>query len=282
MRVPAYAKINLGLNIVGRRHDGFHEIDTLMLPITLCDDLEIELLPHGYQNLVTADEESLHHNPQNLVYLALELLKKKYQFRESFHVHIKKNIPLAAGLGGGSADAAAIIKTVIELLQLKPHADDIKEICQQIGSDVYFFIANTPCRAQGLGSELTPIKVKCPYHLLLVKGDEQLSTKDVYRLSDQKRGPNCNIDKLIFALENDDFPQLAKEAKNALEPAATNIVPEIVRVKEQLVDLGFELVSLSGSGPTVFALTKNKLLLNKAYLRLKKGKYHVWKSQVIK
>ena len=166
LMMKAYAKINLGLNIIDKdKKDSYHTVDMINLPIELHDRIEIEMLPYGFDTLITSDDRELPTDEKNIVYKVEKALREKYNYQQKFRIHIHKSIPVGAGLGGGSADGAAVLIGLNKLLKLKLSTAELCEIGMKIGSDIPFSIRNAPMRVQGKGNILTPVKMKKSYNI---------------------------------------------------------------------------------------------------------------------
>ena len=232
--VKSYAKINISLRVVSKRSDGYHELDSLMLPIELHDSIIISTLQNSYDNFVTVDDFSNGLIHYNLASTGINALAKKYGFSTKFRVYIHKVIPMQAGLGGGSSNAAFTMKAVCQMLKLNPTDEELMELAAPLGADIPFFIRCLPARAHGIGEILEPLEIKNNYYCLIVKPKEGCSTKEVFALSDNKERKHVNIDNIVKALAEGDDDLLAKELDNSLEEAATQIVPEIAIIKQEL------------------------------------------------
>ncbi len=263
MIIKAPAKINLAINVLSKRPDGYHDIDIVSLPLMLHDSIEITEYPSKCGTFVTSDDTSLLCDESNLVYIAYREMKKEFNFACSFRIHIYKRIPLEAGLGGGSADAAAVIKGLVKLKKLKIDDDKLIEIAKKIGSDVPYCLFNTPSRIKGMGEDVKPISVKKKYHVLLIKPLQGLSTKDVYELSDNIPCERQDISLLEKALKDGDDSGVEKYMINGLQPAAIKLLPEIETIIEKLKAENLRMIMMSGSGSTVFALSDDGKTLEK-------------------
>ena len=169
LHLRSHAKINLCLNITGKRKDGYHDLDMIVLPISLHDSLIESKLATAKYNFVTVDDFSTGIVGHNLATLAIEALQKIYKFNQKFSVFIHKVIPIQAGLGGGSSNAAVTLKAINRLLKLQASDEQLMDIGKTIGSDIPFFIKNVPARCQGIGDIISPITVKNKYFVLIVK-----------------------------------------------------------------------------------------------------------------
>lgn len=262
--IKSYAKINIGLDVVQTREDGFHDLDMVMVPIQFHDSVLIREIKNKPDNYVTMDDYSLLVFKHNLATFAIDALAAKYKFQNKYRIMIHKIIPIKAGLGGGSSNAAATLNGINKILKLGATDEELIDIAKTIGADVPFFIKNKPMRCKGVGEKMEPIEIKNNYYCLIVKPKEGCSTKEVFTLSDSQERKHVNIDNIVKALAEGDDDLLAKELDNSLEEAATQIVPEIAIIKQELKDLGLKIVGMTGSGSTVFALSTDKKQLKKA------------------
>ena len=275
--VKAYAKINLALNVFDRREDGYHDVDMVMLPLELHDIIELDTLPNGYESYITCDDTSLPTDESNLSYRAFLKLREQFNITKNFMIHVYKRIPISAGLGGGSADAAAVFNAILKMSKIKLEYPEMISITKTIGGDVPFCIYNRPARCKGIGEELEFFTLKRRYYVLLIKPQQGVTTAQAYSDFDklEVKPELSNIDALIKALENDDDETIAREMKNGLQECAINLVPEIKELISTLKNDGFDMVLMSGSGSTVFAMSKNKYAIEKEAKKFDKKKYKV-------
>lgn len=259
MLVEANAKINIALNIIEKRVDHYHNLDMVNLPLKIHDTIDINIIPRGMSDsCLTSDDVNLPLNEKNLCYIALKKMREHFGFTELFRIHIHKVLPSSAGLGGGSSDAAAVMKAIVKLLKIKTTDEELSKIAQEVGADVPYFICNKPARINGIGEFVTPINIKGKYDVLLVKPEKGTSTKVVFNASNSDTWGSANIAKVMEALSNSDFDLLSRHIANDLEETATTFVPEIASIKEELRNDGFNIVGMTGSGTTVFAILPNK------------------------
>lgn len=281
MIVKSYAKINLAINIKSKRDDGYHDLDMIMLPLELHDSIDISILPNIYDTYVTCDDFSLETGDYNLCTIAVKKMKEKYNFNKSFRIHIHKNIPIGAGLGGGSANAAAVIKGIKDLLKIEMTQEEELDICKSIGSDVPFCLYNKPARVEGIGDKLTEIEVKNKYYVIIIKPQKGLSTKMVYAKYDEVSSKShANINKLIETLKNG-VEEINKYYGNDLEDAAITLLPEIQEIKQVLKDNGLENVLMSGSGSSVFGISTDKKEIEKIAKKLDQKGFNVFLTKVL-
>lgn len=274
--VKAYAKINLAIDVLDKREDGYHNIDIVTLPLELHDLIEIELFPKKYGTYLTCDDSSIICDESNLVYKAYRLMKKTYNLDSGVRIKIYKNIPVEAGLGGGSADAAAIINGLVKTHKLKVTDEELINLGIQIGSDVPYCIFNKPSRLQGIGEKLTFLDVKKNWSVLLIQPNEGLSTAGVYKVSDSMNKDHPNIEKLIEGLQTNNDTLIDENMGNGLQNAAISILPEIGVIIDKLKSLGLKKVLMSGSGSTVFALDEDEKKIKKIAKQFDDDNHSVW------
>lgn len=281
--VKAYAKINLALNVYDRKEDGYHNIDMITIPLDLHDIIELELLPKGYESYITSDDDSLPTDESNLSNKAFRKMKEKFHIDKNVLIHIYKRIPMCAGLGGGSADAAAVINATLKAIKLKPSQDDLISLASSIGADVSFCLYNKPARCRGIGEKLDFITLKKRYHVLLIKPNEGVSTALAYQTFDQleTKPQLSNIERLIEGLKIGDESIIAEEMKNSLQECATKMVPEIKNIIDTLKKDGFPLTMMSGSGSTVFCMSLNHHAILEEYKKFSKLNYTVIVTQTL-
>ena len=281
LHIRSFAKINISLNITKKRDDGFHELDSVMLPISLHDSLIISKMVNAVDNYVTVDDFSIGTFSYNLATFSIEKLQSIYHFNDKFRILIHKVIPIQAGLGGGSSNAAFTMKAVNSMLKLGATDEELIDIAKTLGCDIPFFIKCKPARVQGVGEILTPITVKNNYYVLLVKPEAGCSTKEIYEISDTMDLKVCNIDNVIKALQEGDDDLLADSISNALQEPAIKSVPSIQTIIDELHGFGLKMVQVTGSGSSVFALSTDKKLLKKILKQLD-DKYEVELAKVMK
>ena len=281
LHIRSYAKINLCLNITGKREDGYHELDMVMLPISLHDSLVIAKLEKATDNFVTVDDFSIGSFTYNLATFSIDKLQSIYHFDQKFRILIHKVIPIQAGLGGGSSNAACSLKAVNTLLKLGASDEQLMEIGKTLGCDIPFFIKCKPARCKGIGEIVEPIEIKNNYYVLLVKPEPGCSTKEIYQVADTMDLPVCNVDNVIKALQDGDDELLANSVSNALQEPAISMVPVIQSIIDELKEAGLKIVQMTGSGSAVFALSTDKKLLKKVFRQLE-NKYQVELAKVLK
>ncbi len=263
VRLKVNAKINLMLSITGKREDGYHLIDTVMQNISLCDYISIK--PSAKLSVIC--KESDIENENNIAYKAAELFFKETGVTGRAQIKIKKTIPLAAGLGGGSADAAAVLLALNKIYNTRLSNERLEQIALCLGADVPFFITGGTKRAEGIGEKLTAIKHLNNGYFVLVKADKKPSTAEMYKRLDSEDHQKPDVESAVTALENQDIYSLAKLMDNSFIAVWNNS-----EVKARLLEFNPLCVSLSGSGPTWFAFFEDKKNARLCYKSLKKQK----------
>ncbi len=267
MVVKCYAKINVVLNVNGvRESDGYHELDMVMIPLELHDSIQFTKLKDKTESYITFADFSTGGIENNIVTKIINYVEKESGVKDHFRVLINKNIPISAGLGGGSSNAAGALTAINKLSKANLSEQEMINIGFSVGSDVPFFVKGKPARVRGAGEIVDPINVKNTYYVLLVKPFEGLSTKDIYKRCDAFELKHYNVEDVIKALETGDDELLEKSMGNALEAPAIDAIPEIQVIKDKMKELGLKIVMMSGSGSCVFALSTDKKLIKRAYL----------------
>lgn len=264
MIVKSYAKINLSLKIKGVLENGYHDLEMINLPLDMHDVLEIETNPQFQDTFITCDEVRLMLLRSNLVTKAVDKLREEYQFKQQFLIHIHKEIPFSAGLGGGSSNAAVTLQALNKILKLGASEERLAEIGKPLGSDIPFFLNPHPCLVEGIGEKLTPIKMKAPFHCLIVKPTRGLSTKEVYAVCDNFSRVEINTEKVIEGLALGDEQMIADNRGNDLQAAAISLAPEIQDILDEMKKLGFVLYGMTGSGSSCYCLSFNQKKIKEA------------------
>ena len=254
MRITARAKVNWTLAVLGRREDGFHELDTLMQSVHLCD--AIEIAPDAGLTLAVAGKAAVPRDGSNLALRAAEHLRAAVGTTQGARILLRKRIPTSAGLGGGSADAAAVLLGLNALWGLGLSSRELKELALGIGADVPFCLCGGLARAAGIGEALTPLTPAKRQELVIVKPAIGLSTPGVFAAYDAKaeKPRNPDTDAAMAALLRGDAAGLARSMGNALEPAAIAIRPEIAQCIQALEHFGALRAQMTGSGSAVIGL----------------------------
>jgi 4-diphosphocytidyl-2-C-methyl-D-erythritol kinase len=275
VKIRAPAKINLGLRVVGKRADGYHLLDTIMVAITLFDELEIKKRRRDQskgkqvaQLRVTCDHPLVPGGKKNLAYRAASLLLHEAGVTEPLDIHIRKRIPVGAGLGGGSTDAAAALVGITRLLNLHFSPRRLEKLASCLGADVPFFIRARPVRARGIGDRLTPLKRVPPWWLVILYPGFPVSTAWVYgklRLNLTKSRANTKLSTLLTSAA-----KFADLLVNDLEVVTLKRYPRIKRLKDSLIELGAAGALMTGSGAAVFGIFGSREKAKSAYRKLRK------------
>lgn len=245
------AKINLGLNIVSKREDGYHNIESVFYPIPVCDILEIIPSENQEKSFTLEVIDLPDDGKMNLVEKAYNAISKNYKI-PPIEVILKKNIPFAAGLGGGSSDAAYTLKTLANMFVKDIDEQGLHEMGKSIGADVPFFIKNKPVYAEGIGTDFSDIKISLKgYHLVLIKPDIAISTAEAYS-GVKPSTPNYDLKEVI----KKPVKEWKNVVKNDFEDSLFPKYPRLKEIKDSLYEIGAEYASMSGSGSSIFGLFK--------------------------
>ena len=269
--LKALAKINLGLDVVRRREDGYHEVRMIMQTIHLYDKLDIKKTKESGIS-IASNLSYVPTNESNLVYKAGKLLMEEFDIKEGVHVDLTKRIPVAAGMAGGSTDAAAMLYGMNEIFGLGLSRKDLMERGVKIGADVPYCLMRGTALAEGIGEKLTslPPMVKCP--VLIAKPAISVSTKFVYEnLKLDENTVHPDIDKMIEDIKKKDLNAIAADMGNVLESVTIPEYPIITEIKERMMASGAVNAMMSGSGPTVFGLFADEETAKKAYQDMQKS-----------
>ncbi len=251
-RIKAYAKVNLGLDVLRRLENGYHQVKMIMQSIGLHDELTLEKAQSGIS--ITTDAAGLSTGEDNLIWRAAKLMQDKYG-AFGIRIHLCKNIPIAAGMAGGSTDAAAVMKGINHLYGLGISLSRLMEDGVSIGADVPYCILGGTALAEGIGERLTPLPPLPLCHILIAKPDISVSTKDVYQHLDAEGiQSHPDIDSMAAALRAGRLDGVLNCMENVLETVTVPAHPVIDRIKIRMRELGAANSLMSGSGPTVFGI----------------------------
>ena len=258
MKIIALSKVNLGLDVIRKREDGYHDVRMIMQTLELCDELCIERRADDEIHILCNDD-SLECDENNLIYKAAVAIMDSAGVRAGLDIRLIKNIPIAAGMAGGSSDAAATLKGVNELLQLGMSIERLKEIGVTIGADVPYCVEGGTQLSEGIGEKLTRLKPVPPCFVVVAKPHIGVSTRYVYEnLHVETIDRHPDIDALIKGIDDSDIDEIALHMENILENVTEKKYPVIAMLKKALLECGALNALMSGSGPTVFALFKDR------------------------
>lgn len=256
--VKAPAKINLTLDALWKRQDGYHELEMVMTTVDLFDRID---LFHKESPSITLDSSSglVPQDERNLAYRAANLLREKMGIKRGIHIRIDKHIPVAAGLAGGSSDAAATLRGLNQLWELGLSDEELATIGAEIGSDVPFCVYSGTALAKGRGEILTPLPPPPPCWVVLAKPGHGVSTADVFgRLQVDEISEHPKTEQMVEALKNRDYQAMVRLLGNVLEPVTMEMHADVWKIKQKMKEFGADGVLMSGSGPTVFALVNQE------------------------
>lgn len=253
--LPSFAKINLSLRILGKRPDGYHELRTILQTISLCDQLFFESTSDD-SIVLSCNDSELPLDEQNLVLRSANLLKHEMSVSDGCRIHLEKRIPMEAGLGGGSSNAAVTLLGLARLWQLKTMSDDLRGVAAKLGADVPFFLSGGCALGTGTGETISQLQDPPKKHLVLIKPNAQVSTKMAYQAFDSV-ALTSTVPETILAVSRDeaDFDDSNPwRLDNDFEKVIFDIEPEIARARAALLNAGARKVMLAGSGSSVFGI----------------------------
>lgn len=277
MKERAYAKINLCLDVVKRREDGYHELNMIMVPIDFYDVLEMNISDTMTMN---TNVGFLPMDDKNTVIKAIEVMREEFEFSENFAIHLTKHIPTQAGLAGGSADGAAAMRLVKRLLKLDIAAEKMVEMAKKVGADVPFCVQSRPAYVSGIGENLDFFDFNSDFYVFLVKPFKGVSTKMAFEQLNFAVCSHPDAKAMKKALIKQDYSSTLNELGNSLEQSAFELVPQIAEIKEELIHFGFDGALMSGSGSTVFGLSKDESLVDRACIAFRKNGCFVRKTRI--
>lgn len=273
IRLKALAKINLGLDVLRRKEDGYHEVKMIMQTIGLHDQIHIRKIEEDEIRIRT-NLYYLPNNENNLAYKAAKLLKDEFQLPGGVSIHLKKVIPVAAGMAGGSSDAAAVLFGMNKMYHLKLSQQELMDRGVRLGADVPYCIMRGTALAEGIGEKLTVLPAMPKCHILIAKPPINVSTKFVYEnlhANDLKPEDHPEVDLQLEALQEGDLEKLVAHMGNVLERVTVPEYPVISEIKQMMVEHGALGAMMSGSGPTVFGIFTNYAQAKEAYEKLQES-----------
>lgn len=266
--VKAPAKINLTLDVLHKREDGYHEVEMVMTTIDLADRIDLMLLADK-KIKITSKNRFVPDDERNLAYQAAKLLQDRFHVNKGVEISIQKVIPVAAGLAGGSSDAAAVLRGLNKLWDLNLSLDELAALGSEIGADVSFCVYGGTALATGKGEKISPLPSPPSCWVILAKPIIGVSTAEIYGKLKLDGIHHPNTKGMIEALENGDYAGVCANVGNVLEEVTLKLYPEVASIKEQMLRFGADAVLMSGSGPTVFGLVQHDSRMNRIYNGLK-------------
>ena len=268
-QIKAYAKINLGLDVLRRLENGYHDVKMVMQTVGIYDELTLTRTEAGIT--VTTDKEELPTDDNNLIYKAARIMMEEYHLEGGIHIHLKKNIPIAAGMAGGSTDAAATFKGMNRLYDLDCTLEELMKLGVRVGADVPYCVLGGTALAEGIGEKLTSLNPAPDCYVLVAKPDINVSTRYVYEHLDAEGvTEHPDIDGMVEAIWEESLQGILDRMGNVLEHVTVKEYPVVGELKNRMRDLGALNSLMSGSGPTVFGIFVNERLAREAFEQMKK------------
>lgn len=268
--IQAMAKINLGLDVLRRREDGYHEVKMVMQTVNLYDTLVLKVKEEGIT--IRVDAKELPEDENNLIYKAARLLYENYPIAKGVEISLTKRIPIAAGMAGGSTDAAATLVGMNQLFGLGCSEERLKKLGVTIGADIPYCIQGGTALSEGIGEKLTALPMVPDCYLVIAKPDIHVSTKYVYEnLKADSLKHHPDLDAMVGAIKEGSLRGIAEHMENVLETVTQKEYPVIARIKAMLKEQGALNALMSGSGPTVFGLFEEEEEAREALEEMKKS-----------
>ncbi|UJL46478.1 4-(cytidine 5'-diphospho)-2-C-methyl-D-erythritol kinase [Virgibacillus sp. NKC19-16] len=260
----APAKINLSLDVLSRRNDGYHDVEMIMTTIDLSDRITLHSINRDRIE-ISLESRFVPSDERNLAYKAADAFKKKYGIKTGVHIHIEKSIPVSAGLGGGSTDAAAVLRGMNRLWKLDIPLNELAAIGAKIGSDVPFCVYGNTAIAKGRGEIIEPLSAPPSCWVVLAKPDIGVSTRTIFQRVNVEELTHPNTNAVMDALRQKNFHKMCAHIGNALEGITLTVYPEVQRIKDRMEQAGASGVLMSGSGPTVYSLVEHQSKAQRIY-----------------
>lgn len=280
MQLKAYGKINISLDVVGKREDGYHLLRMIMQTIELYDLITVDKAKEGIN--ITCNKTYIPIDERNLAYKAAKLFMDTYGIKSGADIDIKKNIPVTAGLAGGSTDAAAVLKAMRTIFKPDIEDEELMNLGLKIGADVPFCITGGTALCEGIGEKITSLNAFKNHILVIVKPHFGVSTKEVYQNLDiNKIYKHPKTEEIIKAVENDDLKQVAYLMKNVLENVTLRKHYILKNIKNEILRMGSIGAMMSGSGPTIFGFFDDMLKAAYCYDKFKEKYNEVFITRTI-
>ncbi len=279
MKVRANCKINLALNVEGLLPNGYHSVKMIMQEISLYDEISLNFGQTGVS--LSCSNSVIPTNNENIACRAAELFYEETGIKGGVHIHIDKHIPIEAGIGGGSADGAAVLKAMNEYYSSDLPKEKLIELAARLGADVPFFIIGKTALCCGIGEIMTPVDSKIKADVLIVKPPVGISTPWAYKRLDEMGFTAVDVDRVRLALEAGDMNELCSSIGNVFEETAVEAAPEIFEIKNNLLSYGARCSMMSGSGTAVFGIFEDNDALCSAYDYFKNVYPETYKAEMI-
>lgn len=266
----SYAKINLSLDVLEKLPNGYHSVKMVMQSLSLFDLVIVDKTVHGIH--LSTNCKFIPKNEKNIAFKAARLFFEKTSIKGGAKIWIHKNIPVSAGLAGGSGNAAAVLCALNMLFNMPLSESELLDAALELGADVPYCISGGTCLAEGIGEKLTSLPSLPPFPVILVKPEISISTAEIYKRIDSETDlvhPDTNI--ILDAIANKDFDLLFGSMKNVMQGVTEKICPEISSICKNMTDLGAKASLMSGSGPTVYGIFEDNITAKKAFDSLSKS-----------
>lgn len=279
MKLKAYAKINLFLDVIGKRMDGYHDLKMIMQSIDLWDEVDVEKTDEGIE--LICDNDNLPTDKRNIAYKAAELFINTYNINSGVKIKIKKNIPIEAGLAGGSTDGAAVIKILNAMFNKSLSKEEMISLGRKIGADVPFCIVGGTAQCEGIGEIIKPLKPLVDCILVLIKPNFGVSTKEVFNKIDNKSYVHPGIDEILKGIDEGNLNRIGVNLNNVLEQVTIEQNAIIADIKEMIKEKGSVGTLMSGSGPTVYGIFDDLHKAENCYKEARKRYNQVFLTKTI-
>lgn len=258
IELKAYGKINLGLDVIRKRPDGYHDLDMIMQMVDVCDDIVITKNKTGKIEVKT-DTAVLSNGKDNLAYMAAKMLMDEFKIKDGVNIYINKRIPIAGGMAGGSSDCATTLMGINQLFELGLSKEELMERGVKLGADVPYCVLGGTAIARGIGEVLTPLSAPADCHVIIAKPPVSVSTAYVYgHIKPLKITKRPDIEAMAQSIKDGDLKKMASLIYNVMEDVTVGEYPIISEIKQVMLDNGALNSIMSGSGPTVFGLFDDK------------------------
>lgn len=279
LKLPSYAKINLGLWVLNPRKDGYHNIFSIIQALDLADQITLEKIPSGI--ILKSDSKEIPQNEKNLAFKAAEFFLERTKIKSGVKIFIQKKIPVAAGLGGGSSNAAFVLKGLNKLFGAKISEKMLAKWGEKLGSDVPFFFSGGTAFVRGKGEKVKPVKLPLKYWVVLVKPKSQVTSQWAY--SNFKFSLTNKLKVVNFSSQRNPnkFGEMLSLCKNDLETAVSKKFPIINRIKKEMLTNGAIFSAMSGSGLTVFGIFQDKLKAREVVKKISRKNFELFLARPI-
>lgn len=260
----APAKINLTLDTLYKREDGYHEVEMIMTTIDLNDRLTFECRDDG-EIIIDVEHNFVPSDHRNLAYKAAKLMQDRYNIEKGVKISLEKSIPISAGLAGGSSDAAATFRGLNELWGINESLETLSELASEIGSDISFCIYGKTALCQGRGEKITHLPKPPSAWVVIAKPDIGVSTPEVYGALDLENKEEVQTQACLKAIENNDYATMCQSLGNSLEKVTMQLYPEVEKLKNTMSNTGVDAALMSGSGPTIYGFVQKERQAKQVY-----------------